>query len=65
MGVPVIHTFNILEESKMCHMLMSNSTHYLIISEYIFLDEHYTMYEHILILILKQGEFRSQGVVIC
>ena len=24
----------------MCHILTSNSTHYLIISEYIFLEEH-------------------------
>ena len=35
-GVPVIHNFNIFEESKMCHILTSNSTHYLIISGYIF-----------------------------
>ena len=40
---PVIHTFNIFEESKMCHILTSNSTHYLIISGYIFLEEHYIM----------------------
>ena len=30
-GVPVIHTFNIFEESKMCHILTNKSTHYLII----------------------------------
>ena len=42
--VPVIHIFNIFEESEMCHILTSNSSHYLIISGYIFLEEHYTMY---------------------
>ena len=35
-GVFVIHTFSIFEESKMCHILASNSTHHLIISGYIF-----------------------------
>ena len=43
-GVPVIHTFNIFEESMMCHILTSSSTHYLIFSRYILLEEHYTMY---------------------
>ena len=33
--------FNIFEESKMCHILTSDSTHHLIISGYIFLEEHY------------------------
>ena len=52
-GVPVIHTFNIFEESKMCHILTSNSTHFLIISGYIFLEEHYTMYETYYLIILE------------
>ena len=38
-GYVVIHTSNIFEEYKMCHILTSNSAHYLIISGYIFLGK--------------------------
>ena len=45
---------------------MSNSTHYLIMSGYIFLEKHYTNYVcNILTDNLEQDEFKSQGVVIC
>ena len=64
-GVPVIHTFNIFEESKMCHILTSNFTHHLIILRYIVLEEHYTMYVTYYFIILEQREFKSHGVVIC
>ena len=52
-GIPVIHTLNVFEESKMCHVLMSNSTHYLIISGYIFLEEQYTMYVTYYLIVLE------------
>ena len=55
-GVPVIDTFNIFGESKICHILTSNSTHYIIISEYIFLEEHYTMYVRYYLKLLDQGK---------
>ena len=45
--------FNVFEEPKMCHILMSNSIHYLIISGYIFLEEHYTMYITYYLIILE------------
>ena len=32
----------------MCHMMTSDSTYCLIISAYIFLEEHYTMYVNII-----------------
>ena len=51
--VPVIHTFSIFEESKMCYILTSNSTHYLIISGYIFLEEHCILYVTYYLIILE------------
>ena len=58
--VAVIHTFYIFKESKMCLY-----THYLIISGYIFLQKHYTMYVTHYLIILEYGKFKTQGVVIC
>ena len=43
-GVSVNHSLNIFGEFKMCHILTSNSTYYLFISEYNFLEEFCTTY---------------------